>query len=496
MHRHPDPYAISASPAVQTQFSFHGGGVSSQFSPSASPRAERTGAAARAASMVITSHTPTKAASSFSHSYQAGGGSSSMVAGSLGDEPPLPSSSLSMGAAAGAQGQSAMLAQLVQKVSTFRRQLVAEKQTSAAQAEQLAAQADQLAELEQRLKEKERLLMDALQAKAACEQRLQSASIEPLALAGSGASTATATGDEARLAGDAVAAAVQSAEKLMHAMEPKARAIVLDEFRRAKEDLALLQWHHRKFEERALADKFVAEQARTALLIDTEQHKRDLERSVRETAKLRAQLDEQAASVASFDAQLAAAREVRARAVFVCVLIFASLTFIVYVARRQAADTAAAERRDLDAQAARLQQNLTANALEFARLQHEHSELSALAAKLASRVFDLKQRQEMSELPIRRFAVQRVSPSLLLSPALITVVKNPDSHALLLTVSDGVDERTAHLASLQDVFHDPRGAQKRFCIVFSHKTRMTFESNEHDEIIRDLKEFMRMCNAR
>jgi hypothetical protein len=111
----------------------------------------------------------------------------------------------------------------------------------------------------------------------------------------------------------------------------------------------------------------------------------------------------------------------------------------------------------------------------------------------------------------------------------ITVVKNPDSHALLLTVTDGVDERTAHIAALQvgvypclrgllafflqsadlvlavshwipfpnsqDVFPDPRGAQKRFCIVFSHKTRMTFESNACEEIIRDLKEFMKLSNS-
>lgn len=107
-------------------------------------------------------------------------------------------------------------------------------------------------------------------------------------------------------------------------------------------------------------------------------------------------------------------------------------------------------------------------------------------------------------------------------------MKNPDSHALLLTVSDGVDERTAHIAALQvgvysflrgflvfpsspdlylavfywtlspnsqDVFPDPRGAQKRFCIVFSHKTRMTFESNACEEIIRDLKEFMKLSNS-
>jgi hypothetical protein len=97
-------------------------------------------------------------------------------------------------------------------------------------------------------------------------------------------------------------------------------------------------------------------------------------------------------------------------------------------------------------QASRAQQNLTAKSLEFERLQVcwflrcnlfvpfcvsirfssrffarqlELNEVRSLAAKLAQRVFELKQKQEMSELPIRRFPCSKVSASLLLTPALV-----------------------------------------------------------------------------
>jgi predicted nuclease with TOPRIM domain len=83
-------------------------------------------------------------------------------------------------------------------------------------------------------------------------------------------------------------------------------------------------------------------------------------------------------------------------------------------------DEISAARQEVEALANRLQQNLTSNSLEFARLQQEHDELQGMTAKLATRVFELKQKLELSELPIRRFAVQKVSPSLLLSPAMVS----------------------------------------------------------------------------
>ena len=52
-------------------------------------------------------------------------------------------------------------------------------------------------------------------------------------------------------------------------------------------------------------------------------------------------------------------------------------------------------------------------------VQLELNEVRSLAAKLAQRVFELKQKQEMSELPIRRFPCSKVSASLLLTPALV-----------------------------------------------------------------------------
>jgi hypothetical protein len=55
--------------------------------------------------------------------------------------------------------------------------------------------------------------------------------------------------------------------------------------------------------------------------------------------------------------------------------------------------------------------------LEFDRLSAEHSELQQTSAKLAERVFELKIRAESLALPIRRFLVQLVSPSLLMTPA-------------------------------------------------------------------------------
>ena len=112
-------------------------------------------------------------------------------------------------------------------------------------------------------------------------------------------------------------------------------------------------------------------------------------------------------------------------------------------------DVAKNEISAAELQASRAQQNLTAKSLEFERLQvclrffacnqsahcviHirfcffwcaqlELNEVRSLAAKLAQRVFELKQKQEMSELPIRRFPCSKVSASLLLTPALVCIV--------------------------------------------------------------------------
>eukprot|EP00455_Lapot_gusevi_P032493 TRINITY_DN3543_c0_g1_i1.p1 TRINITY_DN3543_c0_g1~~TRINITY_DN3543_c0_g1_i1.p1 ORF type:complete len:122 (+),score=5.79 TRINITY_DN3543_c0_g1_i1:257-622(+) len=97
------------------------------------------------------------------------------------------------------------------------------------------------------------------------------------------------------------------------------------------------------------------------------------------------------------------------------------------------------------------------------------------------------------ELPIRRFNVMLVSASMPLAPAQICIKKLPATGELLLVVSDGVEDHYQDICSLQDIFNDPRGAQHRFVIVFSHKKRMVFETPDRDECVKCIRDFIRLA---
>jgi hypothetical protein len=65
----------------------------------------------------------------------------------------------------------------------------------------------------------------------------------------------------------------QDLEKTLASVDAATRQTVIAEVRRVRDELSALQWHHKKFEERTLADKLQAEVNRATLLAECEQAK-------------------------------------------------------------------------------------------------------------------------------------------------------------------------------------------------------------------------------
>jgi hypothetical protein len=177
----------------------------------------------------------------------------------------------------------AMLAQMVQKVSSFRRQLVAEKLTNQEQASTIESQQEQIKELELRLQEKvckdtpnpcnepncayaklleyflqDKLLADALLAKSTAEHRLQSSvhSVAP-----------------ALPVPSAPASASTQFEPMLQQLDPKLKASIMNEIKRLRDEAASLQQRLVASEQRAVDDKFQFEVQRAALASEHEQHR-------------------------------------------------------------------------------------------------------------------------------------------------------------------------------------------------------------------------------
>jgi hypothetical protein len=171
-----------------------------------------------------------------------------------------PGDGIPIAASAPGDNGGAMLAQLVQKVSTFRRQLVAEKALTQEQQSTIQSQQDQIRDLEARLREKERALLDAVQTRTSLEQRLQTVGMQAPALTPQKTSAQTLQ-------------ALQEFDRLLASNDSVSKQKAAAEMSRVREELSSLQWHHSQFEERTLAEKLQAEVSRAALVTEGEQVK-------------------------------------------------------------------------------------------------------------------------------------------------------------------------------------------------------------------------------
>lgn len=128
---------------------------------------------------------------------------------------------------------------------------------------------------------------------------------------------------------------------------------------------------------------------------------------------------------------------------------------------------------------------------EIDRLKFQLGEQKQESERLAFKLMELKSQLDCLQLQLRRFSVKKIGKLLPKSDAEIILSKNPSNGLLMIDVVVNGKHHIHLLSSIVQVQPDQK-EPKRLYIDFTNEETEAFESEERDELLESIRDFMRI----